>query len=372
MLFIALVVSAVLLLVVNLIAWNAKHPVAPILATVFWIGLTSAGICLFVLPPVFLQAVLVCVAALIWGVSRARPRLFLMLSCIATVVAFGIPGYFAYRQTRHLQEAFPYISMDNRLPLSTNQRPGQTLPVATEDRLAEMEEALIEKERRLWVSDYRKSTLRQIHEDAVRVFVNQSGFGVARMSGVSEALLKRGLHDDPPIPQPGIPSASPWLPELLRKESMGVTTPDDLFTLHRESVMDFVNIPGFGYIKDRQRVAGFQEHQVSKIPEPSHPWKLQRIDLIGLLLHEKPVAYVSEHLPRMNELRSPPIRDLDDFETAGLLALQRGDDLFVREREQERRMLGSIRAVRQCLSCHEGERGELLGAFSYRLTDGRK
>jgi hypothetical protein len=42
----------------------------------------------------------------------------------------------------------------------------------------------------------------------------------------------------------------------------------------------------------------------------------------------------------------------------GMLALQRGEELFIRERGQERRMLGAIRAARQCLACHEAERGE--------------
>jgi hypothetical protein len=31
-------------------------------------------------------------------------------------------------------------------------------------------------------------------------------------------------------------------------------------------------------------------------------------------------------------------------------------------------MLGSLRAAKQCLDCHNVQRGELLGAFSYRLT----
>lgn len=30
-------------------------------------------------------------------------------------------------------------------------------------------------------------------------------------------------------------------------------------------------------------------------------------------------------------------------------------------------MVGSLRAEEQCLQCHDAERGELLGAFSYEL-----
>jgi hypothetical protein len=370
MMYFALVVSAILFLVSNLIAWRAKHPVAPILGVALLTGLASAGICMIVLPPVVLQAPLVCVVALIWGASRARLRFFLTLSSVAALVSFGIPGYFALRQTRHLQEAFPYTSMDDRLPPKKQHPPG-ALPAAAADRLTEMETLLEDKAPR-WSSFYRNSALRDIHEDTVRIFVGQPGFGVSRMTGVSEAMLNRGPHQEPPIPQPGTPSASPWLPEQLRKEPTEAKPLDDLFSLHRDGVVDFVNLPGFGYIKDRQHVSGFQEHQVSRMPAPSRPWKLQRIDLIGLLLHDKPIAYVSENLPRMDELRAAPIRDLDDFETAGLLALRRGEDLFVRERRGERRMLGAIRTARPCLSCHEGERGDLLGAFSYRMSEDEK
>jgi hypothetical protein len=339
-LYIALVVSAILLFVVNLIARKAEHPVAPILATAFLIGLVSAMICIF-LPPVILQAALMCIAASIWGATVYRPWFFHLLSCAATLVAFGVPGYFAFRETRHLQEAFPYVSMDDRLPPPKPQRPDGDLPAATATRLDELESLIGERARR---SDYRESSLHQIHEDAVRIFVNRPGFGVARMVGVSEARLK---YEMPPEPQPGTPSASPWLPEELSREQPAESkTLDNLLSLHRGIFVDFVNFTGFGYIKDRQHVAGFQEHRISQTPTPERPWTLQTLDLVGLLLHEKPIAYVSKDLPRMKELRAAPTRELDDFETTGLLALQHGDDLFVRERGNERRMLGAIRAAR--------------------------
>jgi hypothetical protein len=53
---------------------------------------------------------------------------------------------------------------------------------------------------------------------------------------------------------------------------------------------------------------------------------------------------------------------------SGLKDLQDGEDLFVRDTtKQGRRMLGAIRSVDACLKCHGGQRGELLGAFSYWL-----
>jgi mono/diheme cytochrome c family protein len=48
--------------------------------------------------------------------------------------------------------------------------------------------------------------------------------------------------------------------------------------------------------------------------------------------------------------------------------LTAGEHLFIRETSEGIRMLGAVRAVEQCIQCHGGERGDLLGAFSYSLT----
>lgn len=368
MLYISLVVSAILLLEVNLIASRAKRPVGLIIANASAFGLASIGVCLVMLPPVLLQAVLVCVTAWFWGASHGKPRHFLALSCAATVVAFAIPGYFAFQQTRHLQEVFPYVSMDDRLPTQRKQRPSKDLPAATWDRLSQLEDQ-VERAKNNWLGDWRMDLLRAIHEDAVQIFVTREGFGVSRANGLREHLLKRGIRKEPPIPQSGALSPSPWVassPQEQQKASEGFRS------LHDSSVVDFVHPEGFGYIKDRRHVVGFQEHQISQMPEPADRWALQRLDLLSLLLHEEPVAYVTDHLPRMKELRAASTRELDDFESVGLPALQRGEDLFVRSKGQELRMLGALRAARQCLACHEAERGDLLGAFSYRMMrDGK-
>src|SRR6185437_2554396 len=111
-----------------------------------------------------------------------------------------------------------------------------------------------------------------------------------------------------------------------------------------------------------------QPHQFSKQPAPVRRWSLKTLDLVGLVMHDEPVAYVSANLPRMDELRRAPTRPLDAFEAAGLESLRGGEDLFVRDTpDGQRRALGAIRSGKQCLSCHEGQRGELLGAFSYTL-----
>ncbi len=184
------------------------------------------------------------------------------------------------------------------------------------------------------------------------------------MRELNEYALRRGKRDGAPVPQPGLgPDRSP--PD--RWESIGGPQFD---TLHEASVLDFTNPAGFGLVKDRTHVYGFQRHGFSKVPDPADTWKVGTIDLVGLLLHETPVAYISANLPRMDELRGAPTRPLDPFEAQGLEHLRGGQDLFVRGSDKRVRMLGAVRSVKQCLACHGGDRGDLLGAFSYTLRRG--
>jgi len=81
------------------------------------------------------------------------------------------------------------------------------------------------------------------------------------------------------------------------------------------------------------------------------------------LLKKEPAVYVSDRLPAMEELKGVPTRPLDAFETEGLAGLRKGGNLYVKGD----RTLGAIRSTKQCLDCHGGNRGDLLGAFSYIL-----
>ena len=65
-------------------------------------------------------------------------------------------------------------------------------------------------------------------------------------------------------------------------------------------------------------------------------------------------------------------RPLDEFESAALPVLERGEDLVKEVKENELRVLGSIRAMKQCLTCHDVQRGDLLGAFTYVLKGDAK
>jgi hypothetical protein len=250
--------------------------------------------------------------------------------------------------------------MEERLPTPRAAFRGERLPEAAAQRLARLEESLPEEG-----GGYRAYSLRELHEESVSQFINSPGFGVARMHRPSPESLTYRLRPDSPVPQPeprtssgGSPDESLWEPKAWD---------EGLYRVHRDGVRDFVNPDGFGYVKDRRHVAGFQGHQFEQVPGPAERWAVQTLDLVGLLLHDEPVAYVSARLPRMDELREAPTRPLDGFEASALEGLRRGEDLVVGGTPTGLRMLGAIRSTRQCVACHGGARGDLLGAFSYIL-----
>ena len=123
-------------------------------------------------------------------------------------------------------------------------------------------------------------------------------------------------------------------------------------------------------------MTGFQPHAFRKLPEPvtnsdkTVRWLIDKLELVSLLKHDTPRVYVSANLPRMDDLRqhSAPTRTLDEFETDALARLRAGETLVLKEDHNELRMLGPIVAINQCLECHNVARGDLLGAFTYRLV----
>jgi hypothetical protein len=70
----------------------------------------------------------------------------------------------------------------------------------------------------------------------------------------------------------------------------------------------------------------------------------------------------------MDKLAGVPHRALNQFEAGALPQLETAKDLVIEQQPKRIEMLGAVRAATNCLACHEGQRGELLGAFSYEIT----
>jgi hypothetical protein len=329
-------------------------------------------------------SVILPVIALVAVCYRRKPLFFFSWTLAATVAVFGINCAVAWIPTwidiEQLRDQFPYESLEGRLPqrpISDNVR----FPAYRRDRWDRIESSAGFTESYGGAYD-----LHDLHENMVQEFINRPNFGAGRMIGrrFDRSALPMSRRASKPVPQPG--KRSVWTGGW-QDLSKVVPRTVELDRLHDAGILDFINPSLEWYFKDRQHVAGFQSHQFSYVPnarkdrkpksldfngatEPdAENLKLQTLDLIGLVVHDGPVAYVSNNLPRMDELRQAPLRELNPFESAGLRALKSGEDLFVREMPDGNvRMLGAVRALSQCINCHGGARGDLLGAFSYELS----
>jgi hypothetical protein len=307
--------------------------------------------------------------------SWRHRALVLGLPCLIAAAATTWFVHADLQQIAQLREAYPLVSLEGRLPPSPS---ALHTPVnaAAERRLEELEARFDERRRPgFFGPDRRVLLLKELHEDTVRLFIDSPGFGSARMTGVRRPSLwnlRDTLRPQKAIEQPLRRSLSASAETAETENWKNETASAGHNRLLDQSIEEFVNASGFGFVKSRSQVAGFQSHQFGAAPNTTDLGKLATVELIGLLLYPEPVAYVSPHLPNMEELRGAPTRLLDRFESAGLEAIKRGEDLFVGITPNGVRMLGAIRSAKQCLQCHEGNRGDLLGTFSYRLEPNGK
>jgi hypothetical protein len=372
MLYVCLSLSAVLLIVVNAVALRRNRPNIG-LAT-----LLSAGAVVpllfctaFLLPSA--GALLVAIAGTACCAVGTRPRWFLISSLGVTAAAYGCvaltSGVPEVREWQRLQAKYPVESVAPRLVYEGRPRSVPSISEHQADRLSSLEERVEERAKDFRTMKHLRS-LERLHDGTVQQFVNSPGFGPARMifRPTPEYVEISGRFGDPdvrgPIPQPSRPYYSP-------EPEPGTVRPADgpaLSDAHEQNFVSFLDPFDFGFARDREHVVGFRPHHFREPADAPQRWKVERLELVGLLKYDEPVVYLSENLPAMDELRDAPTRPLDAFENEALAGLRRGEDLMVQDRPDRMHVLGSLRAIRQCLRCHHAERGQLLGAFSYQLA----
>ena len=74
---------------------------------------------------------------------------------------------------------------------------------------------------------------------------------------------------------------------------------------------------------------------------PKEQWAVIRLQLVSLLKFDRPAVYVSDNLPRMDELQGVPTRPLTPFEAKSLKSLREGDDIATETSGDRIRMVGS-------------------------------
>lgn len=370
MLYFSLIPASLLLILAHTAARRPPDRVRWGLFVLIGVPVALFGCGLVVFPVTMLLFGTLAVALGVWAVRRHTLRRFWPLSGTALVVTYLVVFLWSsvprFREADRLRHEFGFESMAGRVPAP---RPAVApLPATAEGSLRTFDEELQAQTFGGWV---RNSQLAQIHERTTEQFIDAPGFGVGRMTMPPPSQKSLGQEDRPPVPDqpgPGGTSAGDIDPAEVGEP---VAAGEGLQKMHRAAAVDFLNPEGWGLVKGRDRVAGFRPHAFSAVPDAKPKWEVERVELVGLLLHPEPLVYVSEKLPAMDQLRGAPTRPLDEFEAAGLAKLRAGEDYHAAGTADRLRMVASLRNGKACLTCHGGEYGDLLGAFSYTLRAGK-
>jgi hypothetical protein len=238
--------------------------------------------------------------------------------------------------------------------------------------------------------------MRLLHEENVEDFIKRDGFGMSRTPPPGPRMVvveERALIDFDKAPPLSalyeLASRKPLPADDARTAdylALKLPTRESLSEFHVHSRGRFAMPYRFGHVKDIDHVAGFVPHgfdyglwtpaddaseppsdEAQRRGEEQKRWRVVRLELMSLLKHEKPAVYVSEHLPRMDELIEAKTRPLTAFEAGSLTKLQAGEDVLAQTSGNLIEMVGAVRASKNCMQCHEVPHGALLGAFSYQL-----
>ena len=342
--------------------WRPLRVTLPVLVLSFLIGSLS----------LLVNSVLLTISTLVFA-RRAVPSVRVlcavsMTSALVALLAAVLPVRAYMRELETARNEMPTISLVNRLQFHGGRHESPADPIikaAVVTRLEEFEQSLDR-------GSERKHQLARLHSYQYVLFVQTMGFGVFRMIPLTPQSLRRPPLRDirwgELVKTDFGGERGTWRAFGMPYESKG------LECLHMASRYDFLDPDGFGVaIETPLKVTGFVEHAFHYPPTSdlgdSSQWTILRLELVSLLKFAEPRIYVLDHLPRMDQLSSDnaPTRPLDAFESEALAKLWRDEDIVVKNEGSAYRMLGSLRAAKQCLDCHGVQRGELLGAFSYSL-----
>jgi hypothetical protein len=241
--------------------------------------------------------------------------------------------------------------------------------------------------------DIRRESLKKLHSAEVEDFIKRDGFGLERMPRPSPRYLELAQAPTFPVGRVSYPdsalendphTALPARGAAFAGESR-LPTLETMVALHWQSEYNFASPASLGYVRKPKEVSGFDPHKFHHEPflgdkrlvnhdldkeggdQNKERWALRRLELVSLVRHERPVAYVSAQLPRMEDLKNAPTRELDAFEAAALKRLEAGEEVVTDASLNRIRMAGAVRASKACLDCHSAQHGQLLGVFSYDL-----
>lgn len=317
-----------------------------------------------------------------WITAKLLTRV--SMACVATTMLLsnGIEPS-RLQNLRQAQAEYPIVDLSDRLYeqgiRNAVNSPEQEIAVSNKVNMRLSENESFAAAGRYW----RLDALEKIHEQKYEEFVRSVGFGAVRMMSFSIYQIKTPeiptITFDIELAEYDLEAnneqdAISWAEHLRVAE---LAQHDSFKNYHNAGEADFLHPATFGFIKSPQKAAGFLPHafhfplgRLHSGQDRNKTWRLEKLELISLMRFDKPRAYVLDHLPRMDHLSSEdiPTRALTEFESAALADLQTQKDIVIREATDHLRMLGSLRAGKQCMNCHSVKRGELLGAFTYEFA----
>jgi hypothetical protein len=321
---------------------------------------------------------------------------------VGLALIFALVGILALRSVQVppeavvLRERFAYRSLAGRLDyeardVAKNSEKSPVLSDAGLERLKKIELVFDNRD-----SQARSLSLQMLHSYEVAYFISRPGNGLSRWGRLpGRELLEYSEPSPIPVMADADDSGSQQIADKAEQEDQPVASipsPEELDHFHLAGQMAFTDPWSFGDVKNRDRVAGFISHGFTHLPIVGDPrnqypraydpyaehntkhssqWTITKLELVSLLKFDEPAVYVTHVLPRMKELADATTRPLTPFEEQSLESLRGGEDLVTVVDRNHIQMLGSLRASKQCLGCHSGERGRLLGAFSYLLSRDR-
>jgi hypothetical protein len=353
----------------------------PVVLLALAVAAAVAGF-MFGLVPFTWHAVLILFLGVVSLIAKPGVRRFAVAILVVGIVPFGLvygPDLTLARLVKDLRTRYPLRSISTRL-ISVRKLPiGESLP-ESEAAMSSVVRGNLEEMETYFASarNFRAMALETLHNSTYRAFVQSPGFGFERMR------TKPILSDIEVAERQTVE-----LPLAINGtfRPIGVEVLSDV---HRLTRIDFLIPTRMGYVSTRGEAAGFEAHGFNglkqflleldmsagrmngqssqELAKLSSQWQVMRLELVSLLRHDEPRVYVSNRLPQMDQLTEVPHRALDDFERDALPQLRFEKDIVTDIADERIKMLGSIRAGNDCLQCHEGDRGLLLGAFSYELV----
>lgn len=308
---------------------------------------------------------------------RIPPKWVIRILCVWTLALPTAGLLSGAREHRELQARYPIELLSERLayehPRAASEAAKDSASFGLDDEGAPPR-ASVQDHDDLQRAHRRRAALEQFHSLTFSQFVSAFGFGANRMTEIQRHFIDYEPPDTAAEPFPNRPQEiespksieRPWAPHKLAAGPVGGPRLNQLSVVEQ-----FTSSLSWAYVPSRQNAAGFQPHAILRVPglhgNECDQWQISRLDLVSLLKFDSPRVYLSEHLPRMEALRNAETRPVDEFEERSLPQLHDGEDIVVDQQLNTIRMMGAVRAAKQCLDCHSVRRGELLGAFSYLL-----